>query len=116
MVSEWMNTALLNWEYAHLMPAFTIAGGTIGFSPTMQWSLVPPTALLARKPEALGFLGPIRRLVFGLGHFARNAQGHGDREAPRAAGCDVIPCCHSRISIRLQKCNALVSNPSDSGL
>jgi hypothetical protein len=49
--SEWSNTAILgSWTYSELMPTLTVAGIDIGFSPLLQWLVLPPLALvLARK-------------------------------------------------------------------
>lgn len=49
LVSEWMNTALLRWQYSDLMPTISIAEIRIGVSPLLQWIMIPPLAIhLAR--------------------------------------------------------------------
>lgn len=49
--SEWSNTAILgSWAYSELMPRLKVAGIEIGWSPLLQWLVLPPLALvLARK-------------------------------------------------------------------
>lgn len=44
--SEWMNTvARAAWEYSALMPVIRFLGLEIGFSPLLQWVVIPPLAL-----------------------------------------------------------------------
>jgi hypothetical protein len=45
--SEWNNTAILgSWAYSELMPVLDVAGIDIGWSPLMQWLVLPPLALV----------------------------------------------------------------------
>ena len=45
--SEWNNTAVLgSWAYSELMPVLDVAGIDIGWSPLMQWLVLPPLALV----------------------------------------------------------------------
>ncbi len=44
--SEWNNTAILgSWAYSELMPTLKVAGIDIGWSPLLQWLVLPPLAL-----------------------------------------------------------------------
>jgi hypothetical protein len=44
--SEWNNTAILgSWAYSALMPVLKVAGIDIGWSPLLQWLVLPPLAL-----------------------------------------------------------------------
>jgi hypothetical protein len=49
--SEWANTSLRQgWQYSALMPTLELGGLTIGWSPLVQWLVLPPPALyLARR-------------------------------------------------------------------
>lgn len=53
--SEWNNTAILgSWAYSELMPVLKLAGIDIGWSPLLQWLVLPPLALvLAAKSRRL---------------------------------------------------------------
>jgi hypothetical protein len=43
--SEWLNTTLFRWTYSELMPTISVAGVTVGWTPLLQWLLIPPLAL-----------------------------------------------------------------------
>jgi hypothetical protein len=44
--SEWSNIAILgSWTYSELMPTLKVAGFDIGWSPLLQWLVLPPLAL-----------------------------------------------------------------------
>ena len=45
LVSEWINTTLLRWQYSDLMPTIPIAEIRIGLSPLLQWLMIPPLAI-----------------------------------------------------------------------
>ncbi|MGH8222723.1 MAG: hypothetical protein ACREQZ_07095 [Woeseiaceae bacterium] len=49
--SEWMNTKVLgNWAYEKAMPTLELGEIEIGWSPLLQWLLLPPLALyLSRR-------------------------------------------------------------------
>jgi len=55
--SEWMNTEVVgNWAYSSAMPTLDLGGTEIGWTPLLQWLLLPALALhLGRKTcQAMG--------------------------------------------------------------
>ncbi len=51
-LSEWQNALLLgNWTYAPEMPVLPLV--PIGLAPLLQWTLVPPAALLLARRRAV---------------------------------------------------------------
>ncbi|MGQ0546704.1 MAG: hypothetical protein ACT4P3_15430 [Betaproteobacteria bacterium] len=59
--SEWMNTKVLaSWAYAKAMPTLQLAEIEIGWTPLLQWLLLPPVALyLSRRRWDLRWSGQV---------------------------------------------------------